>query len=376
MKAISKRNKFISLAEPLLGKAELKYVSDCLKTNWISSLGKYVIEFEESFADFCGVKYGIATSNGTAALHLTLSALGIGKGDEVIVPSLTFVATANAVVYTGARPVFADSDPETWNIAPSKLDNLITKKTKAIIPVHLYGHPADLDPIIDIAKRYGIFIIEDAAEAHGALYKGKKVGSFGDAGCFSFYGNKIITTGEGGMVVTDNKKLAQKMKLLRDHAMSKVKKYWHKEIGFNYRLTNLQAALGVAQLKKIEFLIKCKRQIASVYNELLNGVCGITLPPQAEWAKNVFWMYSILVEKKYGLSRNQLMSKLKMAGIDSRPFFCPIHTLPPYKSGIRLPVAERLSRKGISLPSGAILKKTDMRRICDVIKTTSTKVTA
>lgn len=359
--------KFIPIAEPKLGKKELEYVTNCIKTNWISSQGKYVREFEERFSRYCGVRHGVAVSNGTAALHLALAALGIKKGDEVIVPDLTFIAPANAVTYTGAKPVFADSEKKTWNINPNKIEEKITKKTKAIIPVHLYGHPCDMDPIMKIAKTHNLFVIEDCAEAHGAEYKGKRVGSFGDIACFSFFGNKIITTGEGGMCITNDKKLANKMDMLRDHGMNKKKAYWHPIIGFNYRMTNLQAAIGVAQLEKINDLIKIKRKNAQLYNSLLKDVRGITLPPEEKYAKNVYWMYSVLIQESFPVNRDKLITKLKEEKIDSRPFFNPINSMPPYKSNEKFPVAEELSRKGINLPSSVNLTKGDIERIVAVL---------
>ena len=350
---------------------ELAYVTDCIKTGWVSSLGKYVREFEERFGGYCGAKFGIATSNGTTALHLALAVLGIGPGDEVLVPTLTFVATANAVVYTGAKPVFVDSEPRTWNLDAARIEEKITERSKAIIPVHVYGHPADMDPILEIARRHHLYVIEDAAEAHGALYKGRRVGSLGDMSCFSFYGNKIITTGEGGMVLTDNAEWAERARRLRDHGMSKEKRYWHPEIGFNYRLTNLQAALGVAQLERIDGIIAAKRRNAALYNDLLRDVPGVSLPPEAAWAQSVYWMYSILVEDQYGRSRDELMKELKASEIDSRPIFYPIHTMPPYlpgSQGQEFPIAVELSRKGLNLPSSATLTPQQINQICQAIQ--------
>ncbi len=358
----------IPVAEPLLGEKELEYVVDCVKSTWISSLGRYVTSFEEGFARFCGAKHGVSVANGTVALHLALKVLGVGPGHEVIVPSLTFVATANAVVYTGARPVFVDSEPSTWNMDPRAVKAALTPRTKAIIPVHVYGHPVDMDPILDIAMEHNLWVIEDAAEAHGAEYKGRKVGSLGHISCFSFYGNKIITTGEGGMLLTDDDELAERARFLKDHAMSKDKRYWHPEVGFNYRMTNIQAALGVAQLERIEEFIRIRRDNARRYNTLLEGVEGLTLPPEADWAFNVYWMYSVLVEDQYGISRDELMVRLRERGIDSRPFFYPIHTMPPYRTGQRLPVAEELARKGINLPSASTLTADQIEMICQVLR--------
>lgn len=358
----------IPVAEPQLGEHELAYVTECLKGGWVSSLGKYIAMFEEGFCRYCGVKYGIATSNGTVALHLALVTLGIGPGDEVLVPSLTFVATANAVRYTGAKPVFVDSDPSTWNIAPAKIEEKITRRSRAIIPVHLYGHPVDMDPIMEIARKHGLYVIEDAAEAHGAQYKGRIVGGLGDMSCFSFYGNKIITTGEGGMLLTNNEQFAQRALFLKDQAMSLKRRYWHPEVGYNYRMTNLQAALGVAQLERIEEFIQAKREHAALYNSLLSNVHGLTLPPEAPWARNVYWMYSVLVEKEFGMGRDDLMRALNQRGIDSRPFFWPIHLMPPYRCGERLSVAEPLAQKGINLPSSCKLTREQIGFICETIR--------
>ncbi len=361
-------NRFIPISEPLLSGNELAYVNDCVRSGWVSSLGKYIPEFEQGFADFCGVRHGIAVSNGTAALHLALVALGIGPGDEVIIPTLTFIATANAVRYTGATPVFADSEAETWNLDPQDVACRITPHTRAIIPVHVYGHPANMAPILDLAKQHNLHVIEDAAEAHGARYQGKRVGSLGEINAFSFYGNKIITTGEGGLLTTDEDALAEKVRFLRDHAMSPEKRYWHTEVGFNYRMTNLQAALGVAQMERIEEFIARKRWIAESYNQGLREVAAIRLPPEAPWATSVYWMYSILLNKDFPLSRDEFMSRLRQQNIDSRPFFYPIHVQPPYQADISLPVAENLSRRGINLPSAVTLSEEDIQRIVQAIR--------
>jgi len=361
----------IPVAEPYIGDEELKNVIEAVKSGWISSKGKFIEEFEREFAKYCGVKYSVATANGTVALHLALKALGIGKGDEVIVPTLTFVATANAVTYCGAKPVFVDSHPKYWCINPEKIEEKITPRTKAIIPVHLYGHPCDMDRIMEIARNYNLYVIEDAAEAHGAEYKGRKVGSFGDISCFSFYGNKIITTGEGGMCLTNNDELAERMRNLRDHAMSKNRRYWHETIGFNYRMTNLQAAIGVAQLKKLDEFIEKKRQIAKWYAEELKELEEkelVKLHPEMEWAKCVYWMYSILIEDKAKISRNEAMKRLEKIGIETRPFFVPMHLLPMYNSGERLPIAEDLANKGINLPSSVALDKSQVTLIIQEFK--------
>lgn len=361
----------IPIAETSLGEEELNNIKEAVESGWISSKGKFIPEFEEKFSGYCGVKYGVATSSGTAALHLALAALGIKGGDEVIIPTLSFVATANAIKYTGAKPVFVDSHPNYWCIDPAKIEEAVTPRTRAIIPVHLYGHPCDMDPIMDIAQRHSLYVIEDAAEGHGADYKGKKAGSFGNVSCFSFYGNKIITTGEGGMCLTDDEELAGKMRVLRDHGMNPNRRYWHDVVGFNYRMTNLQAAVGAAQVGKLDEFMKKKRQIASWYAEALREleVMGlIKLHCEMPWAKCVYWMYSITVEVNRRVKISWLMEKLRGGGIETRPFFVAINLLPPYRSETNFPIAEALSEKGLSLPSGVTLTKNDVERVSGSIR--------
>ena len=360
-------NKFISISSPSITQKEIDFVKDAVESGWVSSLGKYIKIFEDKFAEFCGTKYALATSNGTAALHLAVALLGIKEGDEVIIPDLTFIATANAVSYTGARPVCADIEAETWCIDPKSIRKKITERTKAIIPVHLYGHPADMDGIMNLAKEYKLYVIEDASEAHGARYKNRMVGSIGDLGVFSFYGNKIITTGEGGMITTNNPGFYEKAAFLRDHAMSKDKRYWHPEIGFNYRLTNLQAALGVAQLERIAELINKKRRIFKWYEQSLKGLNCIKLNPQKGWAENVYWMICLLLEESISGKRESLMQKLKQNGIDSRPFFYPISLMPMYKSEEINRIAYSVSRRGLNLPSGVELTRDEVRYIAHAI---------
>ncbi len=363
------RRRFYPVAEPVLGKLEEEYVLDALRSGWVSSLGRYIIEFEEQFAAFCECRYGVATSNGTTALHLALLCLGVGPGDEVIVPSLTFVATANSVVYTGAKPVFVDAEPDTWCLDPAAVERALRPKTKAIIVVHLYGHPADMDPILKLAEERGIAVIEDAAEAHGATYKGRRVGSLGRIGVFSFYGNKLITTGEGGMLVTDDESLVERAMFLRDHGMSKSRRYWHTEVGYNYRLTNIQAALGLAQLQHIEDFLARKRDIVGWYREALGAGSPLLLNPELPWARNAFWLACALLPE--GADQARVMAELGELGIDTRPFFHPMHTLPPYAQGFRrvghegegCPVSESLSRRGVNLPSAANLEREDVLHI-------------
>jgi perosamine synthetase len=344
-------------------------VTEAVKSGWVSSKGKFIEEFEQRFAEYIGVKHGVAVSNGTVALHLALAASGIGPGDEVIVPDLTFVATINAVLYTGAKPVIVDVDEPYWCMNPQEFEAAITPKTKAVLPVHLYGHPCEMDQITEIAKKRGVLVIEDAAEASGAEYKGKKVGAFGLASCFSFYGNKIITTGEGGMCLTDNDELAVKMRILRDHGMNPNRQYWHDQVGFNYRMTNLQAALGTAQIRKIDRFVTKKRALAKQYHALLAGLEGLTLHPEMPWAKSVYWLYSIIADSKT-VSRNQLMTHLAGEGIESRPFFYPLHEMPIYSKFCPkdCPSASKLSRTGLSLPSSVKLTTADVSYVAQALR--------
>lgn len=360
---IKTKNKFYPVSEPTITNREIEYVTKAVKSGWVSSLGEYITQFEKQFSEFVGTKYAISCSNGTVGLHLAMLAAGIKAGDEVIVPDLTFVATANAVKYAGAIPVFADIDDKTWCINPNSIKKIITRKTKAVIPVHLYGYPADMEAVIKIANEYGLIIIEDAAEAHGAEIDGKRVGSFAKCGVFSFYGNKIITTGEGGMITTNDNVLHDRAKYLRDHAMSKEKRYWHSEIGYNYRITNIQAALGLAQLHRIDSIIKKKFQIYKWYKKHLGNTDLITLNPTMEGVKNVFWMVSILLSEKAKINRDDLMKKLKEKNIDTRPFFYPLSQLPMYKKDLVNPVAYNISKRGINLPSSYNLSEPDVKFI-------------
>jgi len=353
----------LPVAAPSLGERELLYVAECVLTGWVSSGGAFVTRFEEMFAEFCGTRHAVATSNGTSALHLALLALGLGPGDEVIVPSFTFIATANAVTYTGARPVFVDCDPETWTLDPALAAEAVTAKTKAIVPVHVYGHPADMDPILELGSQHGLPVVEDAAEAHGARYKGRPVGGLGEIGIFSFFGNKIVTTGEGGMVVTDDDEIAEKVRLLRGHGMSPERRYWHPVLGYNYRLTNVQAALGVAQMERVDEILASKRRIADTYGEHLAGVPGLRLPVEAPWATNVHWLYSVLIdEDEFGMKRDRVMEVLS-SEVETRTLFPPVHRQPIYDRGETLPVTERLAAAGLSLPSAPGLPPEEVRRV-------------
>lgn len=370
---MGKNRNMIPVNEPLIAPNAKKYVLDCLSTGWISSAGMYIERFESGFASYLGVPYATTTTNGTTALHLAIAALNLGPGDEIIIPDLTIVSCALAALYTGAKPVVVDVDPVTGNIDPTKIENAITKKTRAIMVIHLFGHPADMDTIMAIAKRHNLTVIEDAAEAHGALYKGKKAGSIGDIGCFSFYGNKIVTTGEGGMVVTKDKKLYEHAKLLKDLAHSPKRRFYHEEVGFNFRMTNLQAALGCAQLEQIDKYIAIKRWMAKRYTEKLKSVPSLVLPSQAPWARSVWWMYAVLVSKTSPLDRDTLCTKLKEAGIDTRNHFIPLHRQPVFRKmglfkGVQCPVSDDLSRRGFYLPSGLAITDKQIRTVTNTLK--------
>ena len=362
----------IPVCKPSLEGNELKYVQQAIETNWISSAGSFIREFEAQFAAACGTKYGIACANGTIAMHLALATLGLEPGDEVIIPTFTMIATANAVTYCGAKPVLVDMEPNYWQMDVEQVAAKITPRTKAIIPVHIYGHPTDMDPLLELARDRGIAVIEDSAEAHGAEYKGRRCGGLGDAAGFSFYGNKIITTGEGGMITTNNRDIAKLSWNLRDHAFSHERHFWHKFVGFNYRMTNLQAAVGLAQVEQMDKFIENRRRNALEYSCRLHGIPGITTPPQAPWAKNVYWMYGILVnEKEFGMNRDELRKALADNGIETRTFFIPMHCQPIYWEqfkGQRYPVAEQLCRDGFYLPSASSLTLSEIEYITGVIR--------
>lgn len=365
------RRPIIPVCEPTLDGNELKYITDAVETNWISSAGSYIRRFEALFAEKIGATYGIACMNGTVALHLALATLGLEPGDEVIIPTFTMIATANAVTYLGAKPVLIDSEPCTWNLDIAQIEAKITPRTKAITIVHTYGHPVDMDAVNAIAAKHGLFVLEDAAEAHGAQYKGRPVGSLGDAACFSFYGNKIITTGEGGMITTDREDVARLAWNLRDHAFSTERHFWHKFLGYNYRMTNLQAAIGLAQTEQLEKFVAMRRANAAYYTARLREIPGITTPPEAPWAVNVFWMYGILLEPAFGMTRDALRAGLAQRGIETRTFFIPMHCQPIYFEqyrGERYPVAEDLCRRGLYLPSASNLTREDIDTVVDAIK--------
>ena len=358
----------IPVCEPVLDGNEEQYVLDCLKSNWISSSGRYIPAFEERFSAYCGTRHGIACSSGTAALHLALAALEIGPGDEVMIPDFTLIAAANMVLLRGAVPVLVDVDPDTWGMDPRRIAAGMTPRTRAIMVVHMYGHPCDMDPILDLAKQHGCCVIEDASEAHGAEYKGRKVGGLGDVGCFSFYGNKIVTTGEGGMVVTNREDLARRARLLRNQAFEEPR-FVHRQIGFNYRLTNLQAAIGLAQCERIKEKVERKRELARQYHRLLQDAPDLTLPPEASWAKNVYWMYGVLLRDSFGRSRDDVMRLLYERGVETRPFFHPLHRQPALTGRLlpagpsQFPVSDNLGVRGLYLPSGLNLTTAQIEEV-------------
>lgn len=361
--------KFIPISQPSITQLEIDYVTNVLKSGWISSLGEYITKFEESFAAYCGTKYALTTSNGTTGIHLALATYGIKAGDEVIVPDLTFIATASAVHYTGAKAVLVDIEEDTLCINPLEIEKAITEKTKAIIAVHLYGHPANMIAINQLAKQYNLIVMEDAAEAHGAEIKGQKVGSLSHCGIFSFYGNKMITSGEGGMITTNDEEFYHRAKYLRDHAMSSSKRYWHDEFGYNYRMTNIQAALGLAQLERIDGFINKRKEIFSQYQKKLSGIPGLKLNFTANWATSIYWLICIEIEGYTERQRNNLMEGLKLKGIDTRAYFYPISDMPMYETEkIYTPITHKVYQRGINLPSHFDLTNQEIDYICSSIR--------
>lgn len=361
---------FIPVNEPLISSQSKKYVLDCLQSGWISAAGSYVHKFEQQFAEYLGTKHAVSVTNGTAALHLACAALDIGPGDEVIMPDLTIISCAFAVTYLGATPVFVDVDAETGNIDPSLIEAKISPRTKAIMVVHLYGHPVQMDKVKKIAQKYQLPIIEDAAEAHGAEYQGQKVGSIGEIGCFSFYANKIVTTGEGGMVVTNSDQIHQKLLLLKDLAHSPQRRFYHEAVGFNYRMTALQAALGLGELENIDKYVQKKRQMAQLYHQLLKNNRLLELPTETKEVFSVYWMYAVRMKKDAPISRDELMMKLEQAGIQTRPFFFPLHAQPVLKTfhtKSKYPISEDLSARGFYLPSGLALTAKQIQRVAEVL---------
>ncbi len=363
----------IPVNEPLIGKKEFEYVNECLRTGWISSGGKFITEFEKKFAAYINKKHGIAVNNGTNALILALRALGLPAESEVIMPTFTIISCALACIYNNLKPVLVDCEPDTWNMNISQIEEKVTKKTKAIMVVHIYGHPVDMSSLIGIAKNYNLYIIEDAAEAIGAEYKSQKCGSFGDVSCFSFYANKTITTGEGGMVLTDDDRLAEKLRRLKNLGFIPQRRFYHEELGYNFRMTNIQAAIGLAQLDRIEEHINIKRKIGKLYTEFLKDIPYLQLPVEKEEVKNIYWMYGIVLDEKKGMDAVEFGKRLSKNGIQTRPFFLGIHEQPVFhKMGLFVdesyPVAERIAKQGLYLPSGLTLKEKEIKKIAKAIE--------
>lgn len=356
----------IPIYQPSLDGNEKAYVNQCLDSTWISSKGRFIEDFERSFADYTQVKHAASVCNGTVALHVALVALGIGPGDEVIVPTLTYISAVNTITYTGATPVFVDSLEDTWQMDPEDVRRKITTKSKAIMVVHLYGHPCDMDALTSLARENGLFMVEDCAEAFGALYKGKHVGSFGDVATYSFFGNKTITTGEGGMVVTNDETLYDRAVHFKGQGLAKHRQYWHDVVGFNYRMTNICAAIGLAQLERADQLLEKKRQVANWYAEGLATV-PVVLHQETADVRHSFWMVSMLVDDP--LQRDPLREALEREGVETRPLFNPVHTMPIYAQKFqRHRVAEGLGWRGINLPSWPNLTEPQVGSVCELIK--------
>ncbi|PKN13539.1 MAG: aminotransferase DegT [Deltaproteobacteria bacterium HGW-Deltaproteobacteria-4] len=378
------KSSFLPIAEPDLSQIEEEMILQAVRSGWVSSLGEFIGRFEKNFANFCQMPFASTVCNGTAALHLALVARGVGPGDEVIIPSLTFVATAAAVMHAGATPVFVDCIADVGVIDPKAVEAALTNRTKAIIAVHLYGHPADMDPLLEIAEAHNLLLLEDAAEAHGASYKGRRVGSLGHMATFSFYGNKIMTTGEGGMILSSAEEDDARVRFLRDHAMDPKKRYWHPEVGFNYRMTNIQAALGVAQLSRFAEVSRKRADILLAYRQLgLNETFGLAINPKLSWAEPAPWLVCALLPNALPLgTRDQICSSLRTHDIDTRPYFYPIHLMPPYQ-GCRCVGADgtselvntlSLSARGFNLPSSPHMTLQDIFRVGEALKIELAKV--
>lgn len=362
---------FIPVASPDLGDVEERYVLDAIRSTWISSSGHYVNRFEKMFAELCSAKSAVSIVNGTAALHLAVEVTGLQPGDEVIVPSLTYIATANAVRYAQGVPVFVDVEPETWCLDPDLIERSISARTKGIIAVDVYGHPADMDRIREVASRHGLWVIADAAEAHFARYKGRVTGSLADMSVFSFFGNKIVTCGEGGAITTDNPDFESRIRLLRNQGMDPNRRYFFEAVGYNYRLTNVACALLCAQLERREWLIDRRREIYRRYRERLAGVPGVGLQPQAPWAEVTPWLFCATIDaERFGRTRNEVMTVLQQKRIETRPFFIPIHQLPIYAATHRggpLPITEKLAASGVNLPTFSGMTDAQIDRVCSAL---------
>jgi perosamine synthetase len=368
----------IPVSEPLLDDRALAYVEEAVRSGWVSSEGRFIGEFERRWANYCGVSHGIAVCNGTVALELALAALGLPAGSEVILPSFTIISCVAAVLRTGCRPILVDCEPDTWCLDVAEVRRKISTRTRAVMPVHIYGHMADMAPLAELAREFDLALIEDAAEAHGAEYYGierqaRRAGGIGMMGCFSFYANKIVTTGEGGMIVTENTKLADRARSLRNLAFRRDQRFLHSELGYNFRMTNLQAAIGLAQIDRIEDHIERKRRTAALYGERLHQIEGVQLPVERAGVRNVYWMYGIVLTDSIRLDAAELGARLKEQGIDTRPFFMGMHEQPVLRklglfAGESYPVTERIARRGLYLPSGLSLKEAEIDQVCEALK--------
>lgn len=364
----------IPVNEPLLDGNEKKYLVECIDTGWISSEGPFIHRFEEQFAATVGRRHAIAVANGSLALDAAMVALDLSPGDEVLMPSFTIISCAAAIVRAGAIPVVIDADPVTWNMDVTQIEAHITPRTKVIMVVHIYGLPCDMDPILSLAKKYGLQVVEDAAEMHGQTYRGRPCGSFGDISIFSFYPNKHITTGEGGMIVTDSDALANKCRGLRNLCFIPERRFVHEQLGWNMRMTNLQAALGVAQLERLSVFVERKRAMGALYTKLLQGMPGLQLPLEAtEYARNIYWVYGIVLEDDIGLDAAEAMRRLGAAGVGTRPFFWPMHEQPVFRrmglfDDTRCPVAENIARRGFYIPSGLALTEDQINTVADTVR--------
>jgi perosamine synthetase len=371
----------IPVNEPLLGQREMDNVTECLRTGWVSSAGQFLPPFEEQWAAFCHRKYGVAVSSGTAALQLAITSLDLRPGDEVILPTFTIISSVLAVLYNGGVPVLVDADPRTWCMDVAEVERKITPRTRAIMPVHIYGHPVDMDPLLELAERHGLAVIEDAAEAHGAEYltgrsspepRWRRCGCFGTLSCFSFYGNKIITTGEGGMVLTDDPQLAETIRSLRNLCYQRRRRFLHERLGHNFRMTNVQAALGLGQLERVEQIVARKRRMGQEYTRRLADIPGLSLPAEEPWARNICWMYAVLLTDEAGPDAAAVAERLREREVDTRPFFVGMHEQPVLRNrglflGERYPVADRLSRWGLQLPSGVALTDRQLEQVCETM---------
>lgn len=372
----------IPVSEPVVGDRELEYLTECIRTGWISSAGTYLDRFEQEWASYCGVRFGVAVSNGTAALHAAVASLHLEPGDEVIMPSFTIISCAQAVIYCGGVPVLVDADPYTWCMDTDAVASRITERTRAIMPVHIYGHPVDMDPLTDLARTHGLRIVEDAAEVHGAEYqvghatgegRWRRCGGLGDTATFSFYANKLVTTGEGGMVLTDDEEVAAFLRRYRNLGFAPPRRFLHQELAHNYRMTNLQAAVGLAQIERIDEIVAKKRWMGSAYSERLGDIDGLQLPVERPWARQVYWMYGVVLGEEHDLDAAVLAQRLLEREVQTRPFFLGMHEQPVLCerglfAGERYPVTERIARRGLYLPSGLTITEAQIDAVCSAVR--------